>query len=94
LALDSHGNLFFTSTTTVRLVANVDGDGDGDADGDADGDDRVFTIYGGGDRTAFPEISTLCLSSLVVRDDHVSAADACLGFVIDLTRTIAPAPSP
>lgn len=78
LAIDEHGNLFVTSTTTVRLVANVDGDDD------ADGDDRVFTIFGGGDRTVFPENSTLCMSALAVADGHVFAADACQGFVVEL----------
>jgi len=78
LALDEHGNLFVTSTTTVRLVANVDGDDD------ADGDDRVFTIFGGGDRAAFPENSTLCMSALAVADGHAFAADTCQGFVVEL----------
>ncbi|MDP2340533.1 MAG: hypothetical protein Q8O67_06230 [Deltaproteobacteria bacterium] len=84
LALDEHGNLFVTSTTTVRLVANVDGDDD------ADGDDRVFTVYGGGDRAAFPESSTLCMSALALADGHVFAADTCQGFVIEIERERGP----
>jgi sugar lactone lactonase YvrE len=76
LALDAHGNLFVTSTTTVRLVANVDGDAD------ADGDDAVVTVYGGDARTAFPESDSRCLQALALVGDDVYVADACQGFVL------------
>jgi cysteine-rich repeat protein len=79
LALDAYGNLYVTSTTTVRLVANVDGDAD------ADGDDRVVSIFGGGDRAAFPESAALCVRSLAVRETGaVVVADACQGFAVEI----------
>jgi cysteine-rich repeat protein len=79
LAMDSFGNLYVTSTTTVRLVANVDGDAD------ADGDDRVATIFGGGARDAFPESDAFCLHALTVdADDRAFVADACQGFLVEL----------
>jgi cysteine-rich repeat protein len=83
VALDALGNLYVASTTTVRLVANVDGDQD------ADGDDRVFTIFGGGDRTTFPESDAFCIHSLALDDTgRVYAADACQGFVVELTTDL------
>jgi cysteine-rich repeat protein len=85
LALDRFGNLYVASTTTVRLVANVDGDND------ADGDDVVSTIFGGGERTAFPESDAFCLQSLAFSADAtVFAADACQGFLIELRPALAP----
>jgi DNA-binding beta-propeller fold protein YncE len=85
LALDGFGNLFVASTAAVRLVANVDGDVD------ADGDGRVFTVFGGGARAAFPESDTFCLGALTVdADDRVFAADACQGFMVELIAAVAP----
>ena len=79
LAMDAFGNLYIASTTTVRLIANIDGDDD------ADGDDRVATIFGGGDRLVFPESDTLCLHTVTVDDeDRVFAADACQGFMVEI----------
>lgn len=80
LAVDAFGNLFVTSTTTVRLIANIDDDEDADAD------DRVLTIFGGGDRTTFPESVSLCLSALTLDDaGQVVVTDACQGLVVALT---------
>ena len=85
LACDEFGNLYVASTTTLRLVANVDGDAD------ADGDDRVFTIFGGGARDAFPESDTFCLNTVAVSDDgRVHAADACQGYLVTLTPEALP----
>jgi DNA-binding beta-propeller fold protein YncE len=85
LALDAAGNLYVSSTTTVRLVANVDGDLD------VDGDDRVFTIFGGGDRAAYPESDAFCMDAVTVtEDDIVYAADACQGFLVRLTPQTGP----
>jgi hypothetical protein len=82
LALDDFGNLYVASTTTVRLVANVDGDRD------ADGDDRVFTIFGGGARDTFPESDMFCLHTVAVDEDgEVYAADSCQGVLVALTPT-------
>jgi len=79
LALDEHGNLFVTSTTTVRLIANVDGDVD------ADGDDLVSTIFGGGERATFPESDALCVNALTLDGrGGVFVADACQGFLVRL----------
>jgi hypothetical protein len=85
LALDRFGNLYVASTTSLRLVENVDGDDD------ADGDDRVTTIFGGGARDTFPESDTFCLHTVVVDDDdRVFAADACQGFLVELRPTRRP----
>lgn len=77
LALDAYGNLYVASRTTLRMVANVDGDLD------ADGDDTVFTLYGGGDRLRSPESDTYCLGALTLGEEGaLYAADACQGFVV------------
>jgi cysteine-rich repeat protein len=83
LAFDDFGNLYVASTTTVRLVAN------GDGDVDADGDDRVSTIFGGGARSTFPESDAFCLRALTVdhQTNRVFVADACQGFVVELVPT-------
>jgi DNA-binding beta-propeller fold protein YncE len=83
LALDDFGNLYVASTTTVRLIANVDGDGD------ADGDDRVATVFGGGERRAFPESDTFCLGALTIDGEgDVYAADACQGYLVKLSPVV------
>lgn len=79
LGVDRFGNLWVTSTTTVRLIANIDGDDD------ADGDDLVLTPYGAGDRVDFPEADSFCLEALAVVDDGIYVADACQGFLVRLT---------
>jgi cysteine-rich repeat protein len=86
LALDSAGNLFIASTTTVRLVANVDGDAD------ADGDDAVSTIYGLTGRDAFPQRDSRCLAGLVLDEDNdrLFVADACGGFLVALDLVALP----
>jgi len=86
LVLDEHGNLFIASTTTVRLVANVDGDAD------ADGDDLVSTIYGREDREAFPQRASRCLAGLVMDEaaNRIYVADACGGFLVALDIVDAP----
>jgi sugar lactone lactonase YvrE len=85
LAIDARGNLFIASNKVVRVVANVDGDDD------ADGDDQVLTIYGRGDRAAFPERESLCIAALALADDgSVFVADTCLGFLVRLTRQAPP----
>ena len=77
------GNLFVSSLFTVRMVANVDGDDD------ADGDDRVSTIFGGGDRLTFPESDTFCLNTLAMADDgSLYAADACQGYLVKISPVI------
>ncbi len=82
LALDAHGNLFVASSTTVRQIANVDGDDD------ADGDDAVFTIFGL-ERAAYPESDAFCVSALAASTDGggVFVADGCQGFMVELQAT-------
>ncbi len=85
LALDEFGNLYVSSTTSIRQVANVDGDDD------ADGDDRVSTIFGGGDRDEAPESDTFCLNALALGPDGaVYAGDACQGFLVRVAPETAP----
>jgi DNA-binding beta-propeller fold protein YncE len=86
LAVDVHGNLFVRSTTSVRLIANVDGDAD------ADGDDEVSTIYAGDDRKNFPESDSLCLQALALVGDAAYVADACQGFVVRVKPSVAATP--
>jgi hypothetical protein len=89
LATDAHGNLFITSTTAVRMVQNIDGDAD------ADGDDRVVTLFGGGDdRSRFPASAAQCLNALTQDPSGtVHVADACQGFVVTLRPETLPPPS-
>jgi hypothetical protein len=85
LALDEFGNLYVSSTTSIRQVANVDGDDD------ADGDDRVSTIFGGGERDEAPESDTFCLHALALGPDGaVYAGDACQGFLVRVAPDTAP----
>jgi cysteine-rich repeat protein len=85
LAIDAFGNLYVASARTVRVIANVDDDQD------ADGDDRVFTVYGGGDRVNFPERDSLCIGAIALGDDgSVFAADSCQGFMVQLVRRRVP----
>jgi cysteine-rich repeat protein len=85
LALDARGNLFIAGNNVVRVVAHID-----DSD-DADGNDRVFSIYGRGNRAAFPERESLCIAALALADDgSVFVADQCQGFLVRLTRQTAP----
>jgi cysteine-rich repeat protein len=85
LQVDRFGNLFVTSTTTVRVVADTNDSGN------ADGGDTVLTIYGKGDRSLFPESDSLCLTTLALaEDDSVFVADACRGFVVQLSQGVSP----
>lgn len=77
LAMDDFGNLYIASSTTVRMIANTDGDDD------ADGDDVVFTNFGGGERDTFPESNAFCLNALALDDEGaLLVADACQGFLV------------
>jgi sugar lactone lactonase YvrE len=79
LACDALGNLFVTSTTTVRQVP-------ADDSGVVDGHRAVQTIYGMA-HDSFPENTTRCLSGIVVIDaTTVEIADSCSGLLIDLHR--------
>ncbi len=78
LACDATGNLYVTSSSTVRLLP-------ADADGVVDGQGAVQTIYGAAPRTTFPALATSCLTGLAVVDDHtVQTTDACSGLLVEL----------
>jgi hypothetical protein len=71
LACDDFGNLFVTSTATVRLLPATD-------DHVVDGNGAVQTIYGAPPRDHFPASVTSCLTGLAVTGPtHVQVADAC-----------------
>lgn len=86
LATDRYGNLFVSSSTTIRLVSAGD-------DHIATGEDSVSTIYGTAPREVFPSSLTNCLAGLSVADPPDGEADAglfvvdsCVGFALRLER--------
>jgi cysteine-rich repeat protein len=80
LACDTRGNLFVTSTTTVRLLA-------ADASGVIDGNGLVQSIYGAPPRDTFPASVTRCLTGLVVLGDAtLQVVDSCTGLLVELHR--------
>jgi hypothetical protein len=80
LACDAIGNLFVTSSTTVRLVP-------ADASGVVDGSGEVQTIYGGPSAATFPASVTRCLTGLAVIDaTTVEVIDSCTGLLVALHR--------
>jgi hypothetical protein len=79
LACDSLGNLFVTSTTTVRELPS-------DPNGVVDGTGPVQTIYGAPPRT-FPASATSCLTGISVVDaTTLEVVDACSGLLVQLHR--------
>lgn len=84
IACDAFGNLYVTSSTTVRLVT-------ADDSGVVDGSGAVQTIYGEPPRDAFPASVTSCLTGLAVTGPaSVQVADACTGLLVELTRSNVP----
>jgi len=84
LACDDFGNLFVTSTSTVRMLPASD-------TGVVDGDGPVQTIYGGPPRDSFPASISECLTGIAVVDaETVRITDACAGLLVELQRTPAP----
>ena len=80
LACDALGNLFVTSTTTVRLVTASD-------TGVVDGSGNVKTIYGAPPRDVFPSSITSCLTALAVTAPaKVQVTDACTGLLLELSH--------
>ncbi|MGE0871483.1 MAG: hypothetical protein AB7P03_23185 [Kofleriaceae bacterium] len=80
LACDGIGNLFVSSTTTVRLVP-------ADPAGVVDGTGPVQTIYGAPPRDSFPASVTTCLTGLLVIDaTTIQVVDACTGLLVELRR--------
>ncbi len=86
LAVDTRGNLFVTSTTTVRLLP-------ADAAGSVDGSGAVQTIYGAAPRDDFPAAATACLTAIAVVDaETVHTTDSCSGLLVELWRQPVVAP--
>ena len=82
LACDDVGNLFVTSTSTVRMVL-------ADSAGVVDGTGAVRTIYGRPPRDTFPQSLTRCLSGLAVVDTStVRVTDTCTGLLVELRRGV------
>jgi hypothetical protein len=86
VACDAVGNLFVTSSTTVRMMP-------ADVAGAVDGGGSVQTIYGRTPRNSFPASATSCLSGIAIVDAQaVRVTDACAGVLVDLKREPAPPP--
>ena len=84
VACDALGNVFVTSSTTVRLLP-------ADASGIVDGSGAVETIYGKPPRDHLPESVTRCLGGVTVVDPMtVRVTDACAGMLIQLSREVMP----
>jgi DNA-binding beta-propeller fold protein YncE len=84
LACDAAGDVFVTSTETVRALP-------ASAQGIVDGTGVVKTIYGAPPRTSFPQSVTSCLSGIAVRDaSTVQVTDACSGLLLELRRETGP----
>ena len=85
LGMDDWGNLYIASDTTVRVVANVDGDED------ADGDDLVMNVLD----VSHPLLQDLgspdCMSALTLDDQgDLYVSDRCEGFIMKLSPTTTP----
>ncbi|MEZ4364747.1 MAG: DUF4215 domain-containing protein [Kofleriaceae bacterium] len=84
LATDAFGNLFVTSTTTVRMIT-------ADATGVVDGSGAVQTLFGGPPRDTFPGSIATCLTGIATVDaDTVQVVDSCTGLLVELWRQPAP----
>lgn len=80
LVCDATGNLFVTSTSTVRLLP-------ANASGVVDGTGEVQTIYGRAPADTFPESVSRCLTGIAVVDAAtVAITDACAGVFVSLHR--------
>jgi sugar lactone lactonase YvrE len=80
LVCDSIGNVFITSSTTVRMLAANDA-------GIVDGTGAVQTIYGQAPRQSFPASSTACLSGITLTaPGTLQIVDACAGLLVELRQ--------
>ena len=80
VACDALGNLYATSTTTVREIPANDS-------GVVDGTGPVRTIYGAAPRRTFPSSVTSCLTGIDVVDTMtVLVTDSCTGLLVQLVR--------
>ncbi|MEZ4364832.1 MAG: SMP-30/gluconolactonase/LRE family protein [Kofleriaceae bacterium] len=91
LACDAAGNLFVSSTSTVRLLPAAIGLGE--VTGVVDGSGPVLTAFGGPPRDSFPASSATCLTGVAIVDtDTTWVTDACAGTLIELWRQPISAP--
>jgi hypothetical protein len=80
IAVDSFGNVYVSSTTTVRMLPADDA-------GRVDGTLGVQTIYGAAPRDTFPARATQCLTGVAVGDaTTVHVVDSCAGIHVELKR--------
>jgi cysteine-rich repeat protein len=78
LACDLGGNLYVSSTTTVRLLVA--------SGGIVDGEGAALTIFGEA-RDTFPASASRCLAGLETAGDNVvRVVDACAGMLVELRR--------
>lgn len=80
VACDDGGNVYATSTNSVRLLP-------ADDDGIVDGTGPVQTIYGQSPRLVYPENVTRCLTGILANDKGVQFTDSCTGMLIELTQS-------
>ena len=84
LACDSFGNVYVTSTSTVRLLPADDSHV-------VDGTGPVQTIFGAPPRDTFPASVANCLTGIAVVDDEtVQVVDSCTGILVELRREAVP----
>ena len=84
LACDSVGNLYVSSTSTVRLVIADDA-------GVVDGTGQVQTVFGAPPRDDYPASVARCLTGIAVVDDEtVQVVDSCAGVLVELARQPVP----
>ncbi len=80
LACDAYGNLFVSSSRTVRFLPATD-------DHIVDGNGPVQTIYGAAPRDTFPALATSCLTGVAVIDATTTwVTDRCAGLLVELWR--------
>ncbi len=80
LSCDALGNVYTSSTSTVRQLA-------ADPSGVVDGSGTVRTIYGAQPRDTFPASVTRCLTGVAAIDDAtVQVTDGCTGLLVELHR--------
>ncbi|HEY4179288.1 MAG TPA: DUF4215 domain-containing protein [Kofleriaceae bacterium] len=80
ITCDDNGNVFVSSTTTVRMLLSDDSR-------HIDGTGAVQTIYGRSPRTEFPASVAGCLTGIATVDaTRVQVVDSCTGILVELRR--------
>jgi len=84
LVCDAFGNLYVSSTSTVRMLPATDIH-------IVDGEGPVQTIYGAPPRDNFPASISNCLTGVAVVDDTtLRVTDVCTGLLVELVRELRP----